>query len=267
MRIVVKVGTSNIIRKNGSIDIHSMDLLARTISDIKNMGNEIILVSSGAIGVGTNKLGLPERPRELRMKQAVASVGQCELMHLYDKLFSEYGQTVGQILLTGGDVERKTSAEHLTRTFEALLELGAIPIVNENDSVSSAEIETGKDKVLGDNDTLSSIVAVLCSADLLVILSDIDGLYDKDPNCHPDARLIPVVYEITDDLRHACGDAGEWGTGGMLTKLDAAMRAMQNGIDMIITNGSKIENLYKIAQEEPVGTRFVSMKKKEAVSL
>jgi len=261
MRIVVKVGTSNIIRRNGSIDIHGMDLLARTLSDIKNMGNEIILVSSGAIGVGTNKLKLSDRPRELRMKQAVAAVGQCELMHLYDKLFGEYGQTVAQILLTGGDVERRTSAEHLTTTFEALLDLGAIPIVNENDSVSSAEIETGKDKVLGDNDTLSSIVAVLCGADLLILLSDIDGLYDKDPKSNPEARLISEVYDISDNLRDACGDAGHWGTGGMATKLDAGARAMENGIDMIITNGSSLENLYKIAAGEPVGTKFISIKK------
>jgi len=265
MRIVVKVGTSNIIRHNGSIDMHAMDLLARTISDIKSMGNEIILVSSGAIGVGTNKLRLGARPSELRMKQAVAAVGQCELMHLYDKLFGEYGQTVAQILLTGGDVERKTSAQHLTTTFEALLELGAVPIVNENDSVSSAEIETGKDKVLGDNDTLSSIVAVLCRADLLILLSDIDGLYDKDPKNNPDARLISEVSDITDELREACGGAGCWGTGGMATKLDAGMRAMENGIDMIITNGSNVGNLYKIVGGEPVGTRFISMKKEAAV--
>lgn len=265
MRIVVKVGTSNIIRANGSVDIHSMDLLARTLSDIKSMGNEIILVSSGAIGVGTSKLKLADRPRELRMKQAVAAVGQCEMMHLYDKLFGEYGQTVAQILLTGGDVERKTSAEHLTTTFEALLELGAIPIVNENDSVSPAEIETGKDKVLGDNDTLSSIVAVLCKADLLILLSDIDGLHDKDPRCHPDAKLIPEVHNISDSLRDCCGDAGRWGTGGMATKLDAGARAMGNGIDMIITNGSNIENLYKIVGRELVGTRFISTKKETAI--
>ncbi|NLL45211.1 MAG: glutamate 5-kinase [Clostridiales bacterium] len=265
MRIVVKVGTSNIIRANGSVDIHSMDLLARALSDIKSMGNEIILVSSGAIGVGTSKLKLPSRPQELRMKQAVAAVGQCELMHLYDKLFGEYGQMVAQILLTGGDVERKTSAEHLSTTFEALLELGAIPIVNENDSVSPAEIETGKDKVLGDNDTLSSIVAVLCKADLLILLSDIDGLYDKDPRCHSDARLIPEVLSISDALRDGCGDAGQWGTGGMATKLDAAARAMENGIDMIITDGSNIENLYKIVGGEPVGTRFISTRKEAAI--
>ncbi len=264
MRIVIKVGTSNIIRQNGSVDMHSLDLLARTLSDIKSMGNEVILVSSGAIGVGTNKLRLSARPSELRMKQAVAAVGQCELMHLYDKFFAEYGQTVAQILLTGGDVERKTSAQHLTSTFESLLELGVIPIVNENDSVSSAEIETGKDKVLGDNDTLSSIVAVLCKADLLILLSDIDGLYDSDPKQNPEAKLIAEVHTVSDGLRKACGNAGKWGTGGMATKLDAGARAMEHGIDMIITNGSGIENLYKIVNGEPVGTKFVSGKRRGA---
>ena len=264
MRIVIKVGTSNLIRTNGSVDIHSMELLARTLSDIKNMGNEVILVSSGAIGVGTNKLRLPERPKELRMKQAVAAVGQCELMHLYDKFFGEYGQTVAQILLTSEDVARKASAQRLSNTFESILELGVIPIVNENDSVSSAEIETGKKKVLGDNDTLSSIVAVLCKADLLVLLSDIEGLYNCDPRKNEDAKLIPEVYEVTDDLRSACGGAGRWGTGGMETKLSAGERAIKNGIDMIITNGSGIENLYKILNGESVGTRFISQGRKDA---
>jgi glutamate 5-kinase len=261
MRIVVKVGTSNIIRQNGSIDIHALDLLARTLSDIKSMGNEVILVSSGAIGVGTNKLKLKERPRELRMKQAVAAVGQCELMHLYDKFFGEYGQTVAQILLTSEDVERKSSASRLSNTFESLLELGVIPIVNENDSVSSAEIETGKKKVLGDNDTLSSIVAVLCKADLLILLSDIEGLYDSDPKKNADAKLISEVKAVTEELKRACGGAGKWGTGGMETKLSAGARAIENGIDMIITNGSGIENLYRIINGEAVGTRFISSKK------
>jgi glutamate 5-kinase len=258
MRIVIKVGTSNLIRQNGSVDIHAIELLARTVSDIKNMGNEVILVSSGAIGVGTNKLRLAERPKELRMKQAVAAVGQCELMHLYDKFFGEYGQTVAQILLTSEDVARKASAQRLSNTFEAIIELGVIPIVNENDSVSAAEIETGKKKVLGDNDTLSSIVAVLCKADLLVLLSDIDGLYDCDPKKNEGAKLISEVYEVTEDLIKACGGAGKWGTGGMETKLSAGARAIKHGIDMIITNGTGIENLYKILNGEAVGTRFIS---------
>lgn len=257
LRIVVKVGTSTLTRDNGALNLHNMDHLARALSDLRGMGHEVILVSSGAIGVGTGKLGLPERPRELRMKQAAAAVGQCELMHLYDKLFGEYGNTVAQILLTGEDVEDAVRREHLANTFSALLELGCIPIVNENDSVSSAEIETGKCKVLGDNDTLSAIVACLCGADLLVLLSDIDGLYTADPHKDPNAVLIDRVDAVTPELRAAAGGAGTWrGTGGMATKLNAAETAMAAGVDMVITNGSNVEALYDIVDGKPVGTRF-----------
>ena len=248
-RIVVKVGTSTLTRDSGALNLHNMDHLARTLSDLRGMGHEIILVSSGAIGVGTGKLGLHERPQELRMKQAVAAVGQCELMHLYDKFFGEYGYTVAQILLTGEDVE------------DSLLELGCIPVVNENDSVSSAEIETGRCKVLGDNDTLSAIVARLCQADLLVLLSDIDGLYNADPHKDPGATLIERVEEITPELKAMAGGAGTWrGTGGMATKLMAAKAAMQAGIDMVITNGANMEALYDIVEGKSVGTRFCAKK-------
>lgn len=257
LRVVVKVGTSTLIRDNGAPNLHNMDHLARTLSDLYGMGHEVILVSSGAIGVGTGKLNLSRRPQELRMKQAVAAVGQCELMHLYDKLFGEYGRTVAQILLTGEDVEDEARREHLGNTFSALLELGCIPIVNENDSVSSAEIETGKCKVLGDNDTLSAIVACLCGADLLVLLSDIDGLYTADPRKDPDAVLIERVDAITPELRAAAGGAGTWrGTGGMATKLSAAQTAMAAGVDMVITNGAHVDALYDIVEGKPVGTRF-----------
>ena len=256
-RIVVKVGTSTLTRDSGALNLRNMEHLARTLSDLRGLGHEIILVSSGAIGVGVGKLGLPERPNELRMKQAAAAVGQCELMHLYDKFFGEYGCTVAQILLTGEDVEDAARGEHLGNTFSALLELGCIPIVNENDSVSSAEIETGKCKVLGDNDTLSAIVARLCGADLLVLLSDIDGLYSADPHKDPNAVLIERVAEITPELRSMAGGAGTWrGTGGMATKLMAARTAMRAGIDMIITNGANMEALYDIVEGKPVGTRF-----------
>lgn len=261
LRIVVKVGTSTLTRDNGALNLHNMDHLARALSDLHGMGHEVILVSSGAIGVGTGKLGLSERPKELRMKQAVAAVGQCELMHLYDKFFGEYGNTVAQILLTGDDVEDTVRSEHLANTFSSLLELGCIPVVNENDSVSSAEIETGKCKVLGDNDTLSAIVARLCKADLLVLLSDIDGLYTADPHRDPDAILIERVEEITPELRAMAGGAGTWrGTGGMATKLMAARTAMQAGIDMVITNGSNMEALYDIVEGKLVGTRFCAAK-------
>ena len=258
-RIVVKVGTSTLTHDSGNLDLRSMEHLVRTLSDLSGMGHEIILVTSGAIAVGTAKLGLPERPKELRMKQATAAVGQCRMMHLYDKLFSEYNRSMAQILLTGDDVEEEDRAEHLRGTFSALMEMGVIPVVNENDSVSSAEIETGHHKVLGDNDTLSAIVAKLCEADLLVLLSDIDGLYDADPKAHPNARLLHHVEELTPEIYEMAGGAGSWrGTGGMATKLSAARIAMEAGCDMVITNGERMEDLYGIVDGVDIGTRFLA---------
>ena len=258
-RLVVKVGTSTLLREGGGVNLREMDALARVLSDLKNMGHQVILVSSGAIGVGAGKLGLKERPTELRFKQAAAAAGQCELMHLYDKFFAEYGQTVAQILLTGEDVEHPVRAEHLTGTFEALLEMGCIPVVNENDSVSAAEIETGQKKVLGDNDTLSAIVAGLCRADLLVLLSDIDGLYDADPRKDRSAKLIHRVEAITPEIEALAGGGGtQWGTGGMYTKLTAAKRSMAHGIDMVIANSNKLDALYDIVEGGDVGTRFAA---------
>lgn len=262
LRMVVKVGTSTLTRDNGSMNLRAIDRLAMVLADLHGQGHQVILVSSGAIGVGVGKLGLGQRPRALRMKQAVAAVGQCELMHIYDKFFGEYGATVAQILLTDEDVDDPRRAEHLENTFEALLELGCIPVVNENDSVSSAEIETGRAKVLGDNDTLSAIVARLCRADLLVLLSDIDGLYDKDPHRYPDAKLVSLVTEVTDELRAAAGGAGTArGTGGMQTKLDAAQLATSAGVDMVIANGARPEKLYDIAAGAEIGTRFQAKKR------
>ena len=261
-RIVVKVGTSTLTHESGDLDLRSMDHLARTLSDLEGMGHEIILVSSGAIAIGTAKMGLPERPKELRMKQAAAAVGQCQMMHIYDKFFAEYNHTVAQILLTGDDIEEEDRAEHLRSTFSALLEMGVIPVVNENDSVSSAEIETGHHKVLGDNDTLSSMVARLCEADLLVLMSDINGLYDADPKTHPDAKLLHHVREITPEILEMAGGAGSWrGTGGMATKLTAARIAMEAGCDMVITNGARMEDLYGIVAGEDIGTRFLAVNK------
>ena len=262
LRMVVKVGTSTLTRDNGSMNLRAIDRLAMVLADLHGQGHQVILVSSGAIGVGVGKLGLGQRPRALRMKQAVAAVGQCELMHIYDKFFGEYGATVAQILLTDEDVDDPRRAEHLENTFEALLELGCIPVVIENDSVSSAEIETGRAKVLGDNDTLSAIVARLCRADLLVLLSDIDGLSDKDPHRYPDAKLVSLVTEVTDELRAAAGGAGTArGTGGMQTKLDAAQLATSAGVDMVIANGTRPEKLYDIAMGADVGTRFQAKKR------
>ena len=258
-RIVVKVGTSTLTHESGDLDLRSMDHLARTLSDLEGMGHEVILVSSGAIAIGTAKMGLPERPKELRMKQAAAAVGQCQMMHIYDKFFSEYNHTVAQILLTGDDIEEEDRADHLRSTFSALLEMGIIPVVNENDSVSSAEIETCHHKVLGDNDTLSALVARLCGADLLILLSDIDGLYNKDPRTNPDAKLIHRVENLTSDILEMAGGAGSWrGTGGMATKLSAAKVATAAGCDMVITNGSKAETLYDIVEGRDVGTRFIA---------
>ena len=256
-RLVVKVGTSTLTRDTGSLNLQNMERLARVLSDLEGMGYQVVLVSSGAIGIGTKKLRLDARPTELRMKQATAAVGQCMMMHIYDKLFAEYNRTVAQILLTGEDVDAPVRSEHLHNTFEALLELGVIPVVNENDSVSSAEIETGQCKVLGDNDTLSAIVARLVGADLLVLLSDIDGLYDADPHGNPDAKLIHHVDAVTPELQAMAGGAGTWrGTGGMQTKLNAAEIAMAAGVDMVITNGARVEDLYGIVAGKDIGTRF-----------
>ncbi len=265
-RIVVKVGTSTLTHEGGTLNFRSFDALARVLSDIQNMGNDVILVSSGAIAVGQGKLQMKERPTELSVKQAAAAVGQCELMHLYDKFFSEYGKTVAQILLTGDDVENPEIKQNLVSTFRSLLSLGIIPIVNENDSVSYAEIEqpTGEEhKVFGDNDTLSAIVAILCGADKLVLLSDIDGLYDGDPNATPEPRLIREVRVIDDEILALAGGAGtNRGTGGMITKLQAAELATSRGIDMYIINGQRPETLYDIIAGEPAGTLFTGRKGK-----
>jgi len=256
-RIAVKVGTSTLTHANSSLNFRSMERLVRVLSDLKNMGHDIILVSSGAIAVGVQKLRLPGRPTELRLKQAAAAVGQCELMHLYDKFFSEYNVTVGQILLTREDIERPTIKENLLNTLHAILELDAIPVINENDSVSHEEIES-KDHIFGDNDTLSAIVAEMCGADTLVLLSDIEGMYEEDPRDNPNAKLIPEVRILDDSIRAKAMGAGTGrGVGGMITKLQAAEICMAAGIDMIITHGAKPKTLYDIAAGIPVGTLFV----------
>lgn len=262
-KIVVKVGTSTLTHEAGKLNFRSFDALARVLSDINNQGSDVILVSSGAIAVGAGKLQMKARPTTLCQKQAAAAVGQCELMHLYDKFFGEYGKIVAQILLTGEDVDSPEKKQNLINTFNSLLELGIIPIVNENDSVSYAEIEAdayehAEHKVFGDNDTLSAVVAVLCGADKLVLLSDIDGLYDGNPNECDAARLIREVRIIDNEIRALAGGAGSSrGTGGMITKLQAAELAIANGIDMYIANGRTPEVLYDIVEGRPVGTLFV----------
>lgn len=255
-RIVVKVGTSTLTYPTGRLNIRRISRLVRVLSDLKNSGKEVVLVTSGAIGVGTARLKLPERPKETRMKQAAAAVGQCELMYLYDKLFAEYGHITAQILMTRIITDRDNTRQNLINTFDTLLSLGAVPIVNENDSVATEEIEC-EDMAFGGNDTLSAVVATLIGADLLVLLSDIKGLYDSDPHKNPDAKLIPCVDKIDDELRAIAGGAGSaLGTGGMITKLDAAKTAMDAGIDMVIMDGSEPEKLYDLFDGKQVGTFF-----------
>ncbi|HIS64928.1 MAG TPA: glutamate 5-kinase [Candidatus Avoscillospira avistercoris] len=253
MRIVVKVGTSTLTHATGRLNIRRVEALCKVLSDLKNAGHEIILVSSGAIGMGVGKLMLTSRPTDMPTKQAAAAVGQCELMYVYDKLFSEYHHTVAQILLTGSDVENPQRHDNFRNTMFRLLELGALPIVNENDTVVTDEI------AVGDNDTLGAVVAVSVAADLLVLLSDIDGLYTADPHKHPDARLIDRVETITPEIAALAGGKGSaLGTGGMATKLSAAKLATEAGTDMIIANGQHPELLYEIADGNAVGTRFVA---------
>jgi len=257
-RLVVKVGTSTLTYDNGNLNLTRIEKLVRVLSDLANSGREIVLVTSGAIAVGVSKLKLSERPKQLRMKQAAAGVGQCELMHIYDKFFMEYGHITGQILLTSDDVLVKSRHDNLVSTFDALLELGVIPIVNANDSVSFDEIESGDSKVMGDNDSLSATVCEICSAGMLIILSDIDGLYDSDPHKNPNARLMNNVDEITPEIIASAGGAGsQRGTGGMITKLQAAARMMERGVEAVIINGDCPDGIYKVLAGEKIGTRFV----------
>ena len=257
MRIVVKVGTSTLAHATGRLNIQRMERLCRVLSDLKNAGHEIILVSSGAIGMGVGKLNLPGRPADMPSKQAAAAVGQCELMYTYDKQFTEYSHTVAQLLLTGEDIKSEQRSRNVRNTLSRLLELGALPIINENDAVATDEI--GVENTIGENDSLSAIVAAAIGADLLVLLSDIDGLYDKDPRRHPDARLIPTVERVDDELFTLAEDSSTGlGTGGMITKLRAAAIATEAGCEMVIANGSKPEVLYDIAAGRPVGTRFLT---------
>ena len=255
MRIVVKVGTSTLAHATGRMNIRHVEDLVKVLSDLKNAGHEVILVSSGAIGMGVGKLNLPGKPSDMPTKQAAAAVGQCELMYTYDRLFLQYNHTVAQILLTGEDVDHAERRQNFENTLERLLELGALPIINENDTVATAEIK------VGDNDTLGAIVARCTKAELLVLLSDIDGLYTADPRKDPAARLIPVVEEVTPQIEALAGGVGSGlATGGMATKLRAAKMVAEVGCDMIITNGERPEVLYDIAAGRAVGTRFVGKK-------
>ena len=252
--VVVKIGTSTLTYENGKLNLRRIEYLCRTLSDLQNSGRRIVLVSSGAIGVGVGKLGLARRPDETAKKQALAAVGQCELMFIYDKFFGEYHQNVAQVLLTADVTARENSRTNVVNTFSELLSMGIIPIVNENDTVAVDELE-GRN--FGDNDTLSAIVASLVGADALVILTDIDGLYDKNPKTCPDAKRIPLVRAITDEVRAMAGGAGSSrGTGGMATKIRAAQAAAESHIPTVILAGDDPENLYRVFEGEDIGTVF-----------
>lgn len=254
MRIVVKVGTSTLAHPTGRLNIQRMEKLCKVLSDLKNMGHEIILVSSGAIAMGFGKLNLSERPKDVPTKQASAAVGQCELMYIYDKLFIEYNHTVAQLLITAPDIEEGgVRKQNFHNTLARLLELGALPVINENDTISTEEFG------IGDNDTLSAIVAVTIQADLLILLSDIDGLFDGDPRKNPDAKLIDTVEKIDEHIISLGGGSGSnLGTGGMATKLRAAQMATAAGCEMVIANGQSPEVLYDVAAGKRVGTRFLA---------
>ncbi len=256
MRIVVKIGTSTLTYTNGCMNIRRIEALCKTVSDLMNAGNQVVLVSSGAIGMGVGKLNLKEKPKDIAGKQAAAAVGQCELMYIYDKEFSVHNRTVAQLLLTAPDLKTPDRHAKFRDTIDRLIEYGVLPIINENDTVATEEI------VFGDNDTLSAMVAESIQADILILLSDIDGLYTKNPKTSTDARLIPEVFSVSSDIEALAEGAGSsLGTGGMVTKLRAAKIATEAGCDMIIANGAFPELLYKIVDGEAVGTKFHRIKK------
>lgn len=252
-RIEVKIGSSTLTHKSGHINIRRMEQIVKVLSDIRNSGKELILVSSGAIAVGVGKLGLRERPSDTASKQAAAAVGQCELMYLYDKMFAEYNHSVSQVLMTRDIIENIHRKQNAMNAFRRLIDFGTIPIVNENDTVAIEEIE------FGDNDTLSAVVAKLTKADVLVIMSDIDGLYSGNPRTDPTAKLIPRVEMINQEIEAIAEGAGSSrGTGGMITKIHAAQIATEAGIDMAIINGEHPEQLYQLFDGESVGTHFAA---------
>ncbi len=251
-RVVLKIGTSTLTYESGHLNLRRVQTLCRVLADIQNSGRQVIVVSSGAIAVGVGKLRMGARPQDVQSKQAAAAVGQCELMAIYDRGFAEYGHTVAQLLLTRQDIDSDARRGNVINTLSRLLEMGAIPIINENDTVATEELE------FGDNDTLSAIVSVMAGADLLVLMSDIDGLFTADPNKCKDARLIERVGDITPELEALAGDSStERGTGGMITKLQAAKICRGGGVNMAIINGARPENIYDVLEGRRNGTAFV----------
>ena len=252
MRIVVKVGTSTLAHPSGRLNIRNVEELVKVLADLKNAGHEVILVSSGAIGMGIGKLNMDREHMDIPAKQAAAAVGQCELMHTYDTLFLKYSHTVGQILITSEDIEDPERRANFENTMKTLLKFGALPVVNENDTVATTEINS-----VGDNDTLGAIVAKTIDADILILMSDIDGLFTADPNKDPDARLIETVDEITKEIEAFAGDAcSDLGTGGLATKIGAAQMVTESGCDMVIINGNYPDKLYDIVEGKSAGTLF-----------
>ena len=263
-RIVIKIGSSSLTHsETGRLNLRKLEVLARELSDLRNQGKDVILVSSGAVATGVAALGLEEKPTELKRKQACAAVGQARLMMIYQKLFSEYNQPSAQILMTKNTMVNNINRKNAQNTFNELLGLGVIPIVNENDSISTYELQNLEK--FGDNDTLSAVVAALVQADLLILLSDIDGLFTDDPNTNPDAKFIDVVESLDDELLDmGKGTSGsKVGTGGMATKLTAAQIASATGVDMVIANGSDFHVIHKITEGRNYGTLFVSQPKEE----
>ena len=253
MRIVIKIGTSTLTHSTGRLNIRHVEALCRVMSDIKNAGHELIVVSSGAIGVGVGKLQLDKRPDDMPSKQAAAAVGQCELMHVYDEEFAKYNHVVAQVLLTGEDIKDEHRCINCFNTLNRLLELSVLPIINENDTISTREI------AVGDNDTLSALVATHIKADVLIVLTDIDGLYTSDPRKDQDAHRIETVYAISEDILKGAGGSGSnLATGGMATKITAAQICLDAGTDMVIVNGSNAHILYDILEGKNVGTRFIA---------
>lgn len=254
-RIVVKIGSNTLTHETGSLDLRRMELLVRILSDFKNAGHEVVLVSSGAVAAGIARLGLKRRPETMEEKQALSAVGQAELMQVYEKFFATYGHNVGQVLMTKDVVDNPERYNNARNTFKELLRLGVVPIINENDAISTEELR------FGGNDTLSAYVALVSGAALLINMSDIDGLYDRDPKKNPEAKLIDRVEKITDEIKAYAGGAGsDRGTGGMITKIKAAEIVTQKGIPMLIVNGKNPEILYRISDGEHVGTYFAAQK-------
>ena len=263
-RIVIKIGSSSLTHpETGRLNLRKLEVLARELSDLRNQGKDVILVSSGAIATGVAALGMKEKPTELKGKQACAAVGQARLMMIYQKLFSEYNQPSAQILMTKNTMVNNINRKNAQNTFNELLSLGVIPIVNENDSISTYELQNLEK--FGDNDTLSAVVAALVQADLLILLSDIDGLFTDDPNTNPDARFIDTVETLDEKLLDmGKGSTGsKVGTGGMATKLTAARIATAAGTDMVIANGGDFHNIHRIVEGEACGTLFVGKKEEE----